>query len=150
MRKSFYLAYGMLILASGLQYGRAQEKTSGGRTLKVKLHYTGSGTIDEKHRIFVFLFDSPDFIKGGVMPFAMKGAVSKEETVTFSDVEKSPAYVTAVYDPAGSYDGQSGPPPSGASLGLYSKTPGQPAPVSLDEGKTVEIELAFDDTAKMP
>jgi|SRR5580700_894798 hypothetical protein len=150
MRKSLCLAFGMLILASGFPYGRAQEKTTASRTLKVRLHYTGSGTIDEKHKIIVFLFDSPEFTQGGVMPFAMKSAASKDDALTFSDVAKSPVYVSAVYDPAGSYDGQSGPPPSGASLGLYSKTPGQPAPVSLDEGKTVEIELSFDDTVKMP
>jgi hypothetical protein len=150
MRKSFCLVFGVLIMASALQYGSAQEKTPASRTLKVKLHYTGSGTIDEKHKILVFLFDSPAFMQGEGMPFAMKSATSKDETVTFSDVVKSPVYVTAVYDPAGSYDGQSGPPPSGASLGLYSKTPGQPAPVNLDEGKTVEINLAFDDTTKMP
>jgi hypothetical protein len=56
MRKSFCLVFGMLI-AAAFQHGSAQEKTS--RTLKVKLHYTGSGTIDEKHKILVFLFDSP-------------------------------------------------------------------------------------------
>ena len=148
MRKSFCLVFGMLIVAA-FQHGSAQEKTSASRTLKVKLHYTGSGTIDEKHKILVFLFDSPAFMQGDAMPFAMKGATSKDETVTFADVGKSPVYVTAVYDPAGGYDGKSGPPPSGASLGLYSKTPGQPAPVNLDEGKTVEIDLAFDDTFKM-
>ena len=150
MRKSFCLMFGMMILASGFQYGRAQEKAAAGRTLKVKLHYTGSGAIDEKHKIHVFLFDSPAFMQGDAMPIAMQSATSKNDTVTFSAVEKSPVYVTAVYDPAGSYDGQSGPPPSGSSLGLYSKTPGQPAPVNLDEGKTVEIEIAFDDTSKMP
>ena len=149
MRKSFCLVFGMLIVAA-FQHGSAQEKTSASRTLKVKLHYTGSGTIDEKHKILVFLFDSPAFMQGDAMPFAMKGATAKDETVTFSDVGKSPVYVTAVYDPTGGYDGQSGPPPSGASLGLYSKTPGQPVPVNLDEGKTVEIDLAFDDTTKMP
>src|ERR1700729_2023499 len=115
MRKSLCLAFGMLILASGFPYGRAQEKTPASRTLKVKLHYTGSGTIDEKHKILLFLFDSPAFMQGEAMPFAMKSATSKNETVTFSDVVKSPVYVTAVYDPAGSYDGQSGPPPSGSS-----------------------------------
>jgi hypothetical protein len=33
---------------------------------------------------------------------------------------------------------------------MYSKTPGTPEPIKIDPGKTVEIELAFDDTAKMP
>jgi hypothetical protein len=89
--------FGMWILASAVQYGNAQEKKSAGRTLKVKLHYAGSGTIDEKHKILVFLFDSPAFMQGDAMPFAMKSATSKDEIVTFSDVAKSPVYVSAVY-----------------------------------------------------
>jgi hypothetical protein len=58
-------------------------------------------------------------------------------------------YVTAVFDPTGQYDGMS-PPPSGSSLGLYGKTAGTPEPVRIEPGETAEIELAFDDTAKMP
>ena len=126
-------------------------KRPNGPTLKVKLHYTGSGTVDEKHNIITFLFDSPEFVRGGgVIPFAVKYAASKDEVVTFTNVDRSPAYVTSVYDPSGGYDGQSGPPPSGSSLGLYSTSPGEPVPVKLEEGKTVEIELTFDDSAKMP
>jgi hypothetical protein len=74
MRRTFWLVFGILILASALQYGNAQEKAPA--------------------------------------------------------VDKSPVHVSAVYDPAEGYDGRSGPPPSG--------------------GKTLEIEPAFDDTAKMP
>jgi hypothetical protein len=147
MKKSFYLAAGLLILASGFQFGSAQDK---GRTLKVKLHYTGSGPVDDKHKIQVFVFDSPDFAQGNAMPTGMQMTASKDGSVTFSDVAKSPAYVAAVYDPTGGYDGQSGPPPSGASLGMYSKTPPQPGPIEIEAGKTVEIAVEFDDSAKMP
>ncbi|MGA2592763.1 MAG: hypothetical protein ABSH32_22860 [Bryobacteraceae bacterium] len=149
MKKSLYLALGMFILASGFQFGGAQEKAAT-RTLKVKLKYTGSGTVDEKHKILVFAFDSPEFTQGSVMPFASQSATSKDETVTFSEIAKSPVYVVAVYDPTGGYDGQSGPPPSGSSLGMYTKAPPTPAPVNIDEGKTAEIDLPFDDSAKMP
>lgn len=147
MKKSFYLAAGLLILASGFQSGNAQDKS---RTLKLKVHYTGSGTVDDKHKIQVFLFDSPDFAQGNAMPVGMQMTASKEGTVTFSDVAKSPAYVATVYDPTGGYDGQSGPPPSGSSLGIYSTQPPQPSPITIDEGKTVEVDVTFDDTAKMP
>jgi hypothetical protein len=117
----------------------------------VKLHYTGSGTVDEKHKILTFLFDSPDFVRGGtVIPFAAKDAASKDGVVTFADLDRSPAYVSSVYDPSGAYDGQSGPSPSGSSLGLYSINPGEPAPVKLEEGKTAEIDITFDDSVKMP
>ncbi|MBZ5584168.1 MAG: hypothetical protein LAQ30_18540 [Acidobacteriia bacterium] len=59
-------------------------------------------------------------------------------------------YVVAAYDPTGAYDGASGPPPSGSSMGIYSKQPGQPAPVKLEPGKAQQIEVAFDDSNKMP
>ncbi len=149
MRRGFCLALGMLILASGLQLGRAQDKASG-RTLKVKLQYSGSGTVDEKHKILVFLFDSPEFTQGSVMPFATQSTSAKDATVTFTDVEKSPVYIAAVYDPTGGYDGQSGPPPSGSSVGMYAKSPGQPEGVEIAEGKSAEVELPFDDSFKMP
>ena len=136
------------LLAGGSQSGRAQDAAKG-KALKVKLHYTGSGTVDGKHKILVFLFDSPDFIHGGVVPFASESATSKDGAATFTGVSPSPVYVSSVYDPSGQYDGQS-PPPSGASLGMYSTNPGEPAAVKLEDGKTVEIDLAFDDSAKMP
>jgi hypothetical protein len=34
-------------------------------------------------------------------------------------------------------------------LGLYSKTPGKPEPIDAKPGKTVEIDLTFDDSVKM-
>jgi len=148
MKKSFSVAIGLLIVASGFQFGRAQDKAS--RTLKVKVNYTGSGTVDDKHKIQVFMFDSPDFAQGNAMPTGMQMTAAKNGAVTFSDIAKSPVYVAAVYDPTGGYDGQSGPPPSGSSLGMYSKEPPQPGAISIDEGKTVEIDVAFDDSAKMP
>jgi hypothetical protein len=115
----------------------------------VKVHYKGSGTVDEKHKILVFLFDSPEFGHSNVMPFALMSTSSKDGTVTFSDVAKSPAYVGALYEPSGSYAERQGPPPSGSSLGMYSKTPGQPTPVKVEAGKTANVEFTFDDTVKM-
>jgi len=149
MKKSIYIAAGLLILASGFQFGRAQEKAAT-RTLKVKVNYTGSGTVDEKHKIQVFMFDSPDFTQGNAMPTGMQMTAAKDGTVTFTDIAGSPVYAAAIYDPTGGYDGASGPPPSGSSAGMYTKEPPKPAPIDIEAGKTVEIELAFDDSQKMP
>lgn len=153
MKKAMTAA--MAVLLAGLTAGVcrpafAQEKAAKGRTLKVKLRYTGSGTVDDSHRILAFLFDSPDFVKGeGVVPFALKDSATKEGDVTFTDVDRSVVYIATAYDPSGKYDGQS-PPPSGSSLGMYSTKPGEPAEVKLEPGKTVAIELVFDDSSKMP
>lgn len=124
---------------------------SQGGTLNVKLHYTGSGTVDGGHKIFVIIFNTPDFASGGsAMPVAVKAATSKDETVTFSDLTDSTVYAAASYDPTGNYDGQSGPPPSGSSLGMYSKKPGTPSPINIPPGKTTTVTMTFDDSHKMP
>jgi hypothetical protein len=117
--------------------------------LRVHANYTGAGTVDEKHKMYIVLWDSPDFVTaGGVTPVAIESIPAKDGTVTFDDVKKTPAYVSAVYDPSGQWDAQS-PPPEGSSLGLYSKTPGSAEAVELQSGKTTTIALAFDDSVKM-
>jgi hypothetical protein len=151
--KKFNGVVGVMVLlfaVCALQFGRAQDKAAAHRSVRVQVHYGGSGAVDEKHRVLVFLFDSAEFIRGGAAPFDGKGTASKDGTVTFTDVAKSPVYVGTVYDPAGAYDGQSGPPPRGSSMGIYSKTAGEPAPVTVEAGKTASIEVPFDDTVKMP
>jgi hypothetical protein len=129
---------------------KAQEKAPAPRTLKVKLNYSGPGTVDEKHRIFVFLFDTPDFIRReDVMPIGNDSGTAKDATLTFPDVGASPVYLIAIYDPTGNYEGMS-KPPTGCHLGIYGKAPGEPGAIVIEAGKTAQIEAAFDDTIKMP
>jgi len=151
MMKRTFCAAGIAVLllcvAVRLECARAQEG-SPLRGLRVTVHYRGSGTVDEKHKILVFLFDSPEFVRGNAMAFAVMSTNSKDGTAIFNDVPKSPAYIGTVYEPSGSYAERQGPPPPGSSLGMYSKTPGQPAPVKVEAGKTVSVELTFDDSVK--
>ena len=152
-RKWFHTALAALVLlclAGVWQRGQAQEKAPAGRTLKVKLNYSGPGTVDEKHKIFVFLFDSPDFIqREDAKPIANGSGTAKDATVTFSDLAISPVYLIAVYDPSGAYEGMS-KPPSGSSLAIYGKTPGVPAPIAIEAGKASPVDVPFDDSLKMP
>ncbi len=127
----------------------ANAQTKPDRTLQVKLNYTGAGKVDQNHKIFVFLFDSPDFMQGNAMPIGSLDASAKDQTITFSELAASQVYVAAAYDPKGEYDGMMGPPPAGSSMGLYSKEAGKPAAINLEAGKTAHIDLAFDDSAKM-
>jgi hypothetical protein len=152
MRK--YSQVGMAALAlMGLavmgQPANAQDKPAAAGTLKVKLSYTGAGAVDEKHKVFLFLFDTPDFVQGNAMPVGSESATTKNATVTFAGIAKSPVYLVAIYDPAGAYEGMS-PPPSGSSIKVYGKTPGQPDAIAVDAGKTTQIDVTFDDSAKMP
>lgn len=135
------------LLLSSPQITVCQESNAGS-TLQVQLNYSGTGTVDGQHKIYVAVWDSPDFVKNEMPPFATQPASSKNGVVTFENVKKTPVYVSTAYDPKGQWDAQS-PPPDGSSLGLYSKTPGQATAVDLKPGKTTKIEVAFDDSVKM-
>lgn len=138
-----------LLLLLGLA-GSAMAQAPDARELSVKLNYTGAGTVDAQHRILVMIFDSAEFTSGTVPPVQMKFASAKDATVTFSSIAASTVWVAAVYDPAGKYDASEGPPPTGSSIGIYAKTPGQPEAVKLEAEKKTEIVLAFGDEFKMP
>jgi hypothetical protein len=76
-------------------------------------------------------------------------ATAKTETITFTDLSTTPVYAAAFLDQNGSYDGHSDPV-SGAPMGVYTKAPNKFDPIALEDGKTVEIVLAFDDSTKTP
>ena len=140
MRRLFVIC-GVLLL--GALITPAQQ----GLTLQVQLHYTGSGTVDATHKIFVALWDSPPG-DHDAPPVAVQSATSKNGTVTFSDVQNVPVYASAAYDPTGNWDAQS-PPPAGSSLGIYSKTPPKPEPINITPGKIAKVTISFDDSNKV-
>jgi hypothetical protein len=149
MTKHLSIAFGVLLF--GFAAALPQQAQEKGGTIRVQLNYTGTGTVDQTHKIFVALWDTAEFMEPNahVMPVAVESTASKNGTVTFSDVKKSPAYVSSAYDATGKWDGQSGPPPAGTSLGVYSKTPGKAEPIDVAPGKTAEATISFDDSIKM-
>ena len=56
-----------------------------------------------------------------------------------------PVYVTAVFNEAANYDGQSGPPPAGAPIGSYQKG-GKAIPAT--PGPDAKIKMSFDDSVR--
>jgi hypothetical protein len=137
-------------IAAGLLVAFAQPihaQSTSGSSIRVMLDYTGSGTVDENHKIYVALWNSPSFTQGGGPPLAVQSTSSKTGTVTFSDVKTNPAYVSCAYDPTGKWDA-SGPPPAGSSLGMYSKTPGKPEPIDTAGAKTATVTIGFNDSFK--
>jgi hypothetical protein len=118
-----------------------------GRTIQVDIAYTGSGTVDAGHKVYVALWDTANF--DGGPPAEVQSLDSKTGTVTFTNVQKSPAYVSAAYDPTGKWDAQS-PPPSGSSVGMYGSKPPTPDPINVEPGKTAKVKLTFNDSNKVP
>ena len=151
MKGAFFAAcsvsIGLLLL---LPASVLSQSTAESYQLKVHVNYSGAGTVDEKHKIYVVLWDSADFATGNAssMPVDIQSISSKDGTVTFNNVKKTPAYVSTVYDASGTWDAQS-PPPDGSALGMYTKTPPQPAAIELKTGSPVSIDVRFDDSVKM-
>ena len=140
MTRRLYALLGILLATA---FAIAQS----GRTIQVDVNYTGSGTVDASHKIYVALWDSADFNSGP--PADLQSLDSKTATVIFKNVQTSPAYVSTAYDPTGKWDAQS-PPPSGSSLGMYGSKPPTPDPINVEPGKTAKVKLTFDDSNKVP
>jgi hypothetical protein len=144
MRKRVCTTLGLCLLFAAFAVAQTSADR---RTIQVEITYTGSGTVNASHKIYVALWDSREM--SGGPPAGVEPLDSKKGTVTFSNVQKVPAYVSTAYDPTGRWDAQS-PPPSGASLGMYSKNPPNPEPIDVDPGKTVKVSITFDDSVKVP
>jgi hypothetical protein len=151
MTKRLSITLGLFAL---LVAGAMAQTTTGKRTIQVEVNYTGAGTVDASHKIYVALWDSANM--NGAQPVDVQSLDSKKGTVTFSDVQKVPAYVSTAYDPTGAWEAQS-PPPSGSSLGLYTKSPlkaytqtPNPEPIDVAAGKTVKVSITFNDSIKVP
>ncbi len=155
----------MTVFALALTYVSARA-ASAHRALRVKLNYRGTGIVDEKHKIYVLLFDANPFTATSLVdstsaatPPAPAAGVShilrrqstsgKNETITFKDLGVSPVYAAAFLDPSGRYDGLSDPV-SGSPEGVYGKAMDKAEPIRIEEGKTVEVVLGFDDSTKIP
>ena len=138
MTNRLCLTLGLLLAAGAF--------SQGGRTIQVDVTYTGSGTVDARHKIYIAMWDSADM--NGAPPVAVQPLDSKKGAVTFANAPK-PAYISSAYDPKGQWDAQS-PPPSGSSIGMYSSKPPTPEPINADPGKTVKVKLTFDDSNKAP
>jgi hypothetical protein len=125
----------------------AAQTSADKRTIQLVINYTGSGTVDARHKIYVALWNSAD-LSGGP-PVDLQSVESKKGIVTFSNVQTVPAFVSAAYDPTGAWDAQS-PPPYGSSLGMYAKNPPKPEAIDVAPGKTVKVSITFNDSVKVP
>jgi len=144
MSKHLRLTLGLFVLFAA---SIAAQTSADKRIIQVDVNYTGSGTVDAGHKVYVALWDSSDM--SGGPPAEVKSLDSKKGTVTFSSVQRVPAYVSAAYDPTGHWDAQS-PPPAGTSLGMYSKNPPNPDAINVAPGKTVKVGITFNDAVKVP
>ncbi len=120
--------------------------TAAAEGVKVTVKYTGKGEVDASHRLWIWLFDTPD-IGPGAIPVAELSLDKNGETAAFADVAAQKVWIAIAYDEKGGFTG-SAPPPSGSPVTLYGIDTGAPAPVT--PGAEAVVTVTFDDSQRMP
>lgn len=116
------------------------------RTVKVTVHYKGKGTVDSSHRVFVWLFNTPD-IGPGAIPVAELTVDKNGGAAIFEGVVDEQVWIAVAYDERGVMPGNA-PPPSGTPVGMYVGNDGKPRAVV--PGDSTAAVLTFDDSFRMP
>jgi len=114
-------------------------------TVKVTIHYTGKGTVDASHKVWVWLFDTPN-IGPGATPIDQVSIDQNDMDAVFQGVATEKVYIAAAFDETGSMMGDA-PPPTGTPIGILGAN-GAASPVQ--SGAKEAAVLTFNDTLRMP
>ena len=112
--------------------------------VKVTVNYKGKGKVDASHKIWVYVFDSPN-IGAGSQPVDLTSLDKNGAEASF-DVTLNQVWIAVAFDEQGSMTGD-GPPPTGSPVGILLGAQG-PQPVT--PGEKGVVTLNFDDTQRMP
>ena len=138
------LLAGLAPAAGVLNAAPAVTVTAG--TVKVTVTYKGKGTVDSSHKLWVWLFDTPN-IGAGSMPIDQVALDKNGTDAVFESVAGDKVYVAVAFDEKGAMMGD-GPPPTGSPIGILMGTDG--APSGVTPGDKAPVALTFDDTIRMP
>lgn len=144
------LALSLAMIATALAAGAVVAMAAGpadspDSSVRVTVKYTGKGPVDETHRVWLWLFDTPN-IGPGAMPIAELSIGKNGDTATFESVAAAKVWIAAAYDEHGTMSG-SAPPPSGTPIGIYASSTGAPEGVKPGDKPAT---LTFDDSFRMP
>jgi hypothetical protein len=116
--------------------------------LKVTVDYKGQGTVDADHRLFIWVFDTPN-ITAESMPIGTGVIKENSGSYKFVGLPKD-VYLAVAFDEKGGFDGASAPSP-GTPVAIHGvTTPGGPgAPVGTGD-EDAKIIVTFDDSIRMP
>ena len=115
-------------------------------TIKVTVTYKGKGVVDASHKLWVWLFDTPNIGPGSV-PIGQVSLDKNGADAVFENVAGDAVYIAAAFDESGSMQGDA-PPPTGSPIGVLSGANG--APEGVTPGAKTAAVLSFDDTIRMP
>ena len=143
-------AFVVLMATAAMHLTTAVAVSAGSRvaagSVKVTINYKGKGTVDASHRVFVWLFSSPD-IGPGAIPVAELTVDKNGGTATFEGVVDGRVWIAVAYDENGVMTGAA-PPPSGTPVAVYVGSDG--VPQAVVPGDSTAAVLTFDDSIRMP
>jgi hypothetical protein len=113
--------------------------------VKVTIHYTGKGQVDASHKLWVWLFDTPN-IGPGSMPVDQVSLDKNDVDASFEGVADGKFYIAAAFDETGAMMGDA-PPPTGTPIGILGAAG---APSAVSPGAKDPAVLTFDDSLRMP
>ena len=115
-------------------------------TVKVTITYKGKGKVDSAHKLWVYLFDTPN-IGPGSMPVGQVALEKNGTDAVFDGIAGDKVWVAVAFDENGSMMGDA-PPPTGSPIGILMGSDGTPGAVPVGD-KNAAV-LTFDDTIRMP
>jgi hypothetical protein len=132
-------------LASAPVTASSLDETLVAGDVKVTVKYTGKGEVDDTHRLWVWLFDSPN-IGPGAVPISENSLTKNGDIATFKAVSAAQVWIAVAYDEKGGFAG-SAPPPMGSPVTIYGAETG--AFTAVVPGDDASIMVTFNDTTRM-
>ena len=137
------ILFGVVGDPSRLHAATAERVAAG--TVNVTVNYQGSGTVDAGHRVWVWLFDTPE-IGPNAVPIAEMSVEKNGDTASF-EVGNERVWIAVAFDEKGVMTGNA-PPAPGSPIGIHASSTG--APDAVTPGAKGVIVLTFDDSQRMP
>lgn len=117
-----------------------------GGAVTVTVRYTGQGTVDDGHRLWIWLFDTPN-IGPESMPIHEAFVSTNGGSTTIEGVGPDRVWIAVAYDQRGGSVGNA-PPASGSPVGIHAGVDGQP--IAVATGSQTATTVTFDDSVRMP
>ena len=116
-------------------------------SVTVTAKYAGKSMVDANHRIWVWLFDTPE-IGPGSIPIGEMSIEKNGGTATFPGVATKQVYIAAAYDETGGFLGQA-PPPVGSPIAFYGVKAATDKPMAVVPGAQGAVTITFTDAQRM-
>lgn len=146
-------------VAVGVQSGRAEQtkpdpakptppkQAMTASSVSVTVKYTGKGMVDANHKLWVWLFTTPD-IGPGAIPIAELSIEKNGGVATFPNVSAKEVFIAIAYDEQGGFVGNA-PPPPGSPITLYGTKSPQDKPAPVVPGPKAKVSVTFADAQRM-